>query len=149
MISVRRASIEDARIVARLVDALLAELSSTPSKLAERTATAPRVLAMTDRVFGFLAYDRAEPVGVMMISESQSIYAGGTFGVITELYIAASHRSSGVAKHLIDAGANLARERGWPQLEVGAPHQPTWARSLQFYLRRGFTEVGPRLKLVV
>jgi GNAT superfamily N-acetyltransferase len=149
MITVRRANTQDAPIVARLVDALLAELSDTPSKLEERAATAPRLLAMEDRIFGFLAHDNAEPVGVMMISESAAIYAGGVFGVITELYIVPSHRSSGVAKHLIEAGAALGRVHNWRRLEVGTPRQPTWARSLQFYLRNGSIEIGPRLRLLI
>jgi GNAT superfamily N-acetyltransferase len=149
MIIVRRANTQDAPIVALLVDALLAELSDAPSRLEERAATAPRLLAMDDRIFGFLAHDIAEPVGVMMISESASIYAGGAFGVITELYIAPSYRSSGVAKHLIEAGAALGRGRNWRRLEVGAPRQPTWARSVQFYLRNGFIEIGPRLRLLI
>jgi GNAT superfamily N-acetyltransferase len=149
LITVRRANTQDALIVARLVDALLGELSDTPSKLDERAATAPHLLAMEDRIFGFLAYEDAEPVGVMMVSESHSIYAGGAFGVITELYIVPRRRSSGVAQLLIEAGATLGRERGWRQLEVSAPRQPAWVRSLRFYLRNGFTEIGPRLKLPV
>ena len=135
--------------MARLVDGLLTELSGIPSELEERGATAHRLLAMEGRNFGFLAYNGAEPVGVMMVSESHAIYAGGAFGAITELCVVASHRSSGVAQRLIDAGATLGRERGWRRLEVGAPHQPMWARSLQFYLRNGFTEIGPRLKLTL
>ncbi len=149
MISVRRANTQDGPVVGRLVDALLVELSGNPSKFEERAATASRLLAMEDRIFGFLALDSARSVGVMMLSESLSIYAGGAFGVITELYVVASHRSSGVAPHLINAGASLGRERGWRQLEVGAPRQPEWARSLHFYLRSGFTEIGPRLSLLI
>jgi GNAT superfamily N-acetyltransferase len=149
LITVRRANTQDAPVVARLVDALLAELSDTPSKLAQRAETALRLLTIEDRIFGFLATDGAHPIGAMMVSEGISIYAGGAFGIITELYIVPSHRSSGVAQRLIDAGATLGRERGWRQLEVGAPHQPTWARSLKFYLRNGFTEIGPRLKLTL
>ena len=33
------------------------------------------------------------------------------------------------------------------QIEVGAPPMPQWQRTLDFYLRAGFVEVGPRLKL--
>ncbi|WP_202882966.1 GNAT family N-acetyltransferase [Microvirga tunisiensis] len=135
--------------MARLVGALLAELRGTPAKPEEHAAIAPGLLALEDRIFGFLASDGTEPVGVMMVSESHAIYAGGAFGVITELYVSPSHRSSGVAQRLINAGATLGRERGWRQLEVGAPRQPAWARSLQFYLRNGFSEVGPRLKLTL
>jgi GNAT superfamily N-acetyltransferase len=107
LIIVRRANTQDAPIVACLVDALLAELGNTPSKLEERAAMAPHLLAMDDRIFGFLAYEHAEPVGVMMVSESHSIYASGAFGVITELYVVPSYRSSGVAQRLIGSGASL------------------------------------------
>jgi GNAT superfamily N-acetyltransferase len=121
LLTVRRANPEDAPIVALFVDRLLAELTGTSSKLEGRAATAVRLLAKEDCIFGFLAYEAAEPVGVMMVSESHSIYAGGAFGVITELYVASDHRSAGVAPRLIAAGATLGRLRGWPQLEVGAP----------------------------
>ncbi len=30
-------------------------------------------------------------------------------------------------------------------LEVGAPSVPKWQRTVDFYLRNGFEEVGPRL----
>ena len=50
---------------------------------------------------------------------------------------------------MLAAAAALARERGWPRLEVGAPDVPKWQRSLDFYLRCGFEEVGPRLRLLL
>lgn len=81
-----------------------------------------------------------------MLAESVAIYAGGMFGVITELYVMPEWRSAGVARKLIDAGIALGRERRWDRLEVGAPHQPAWERTLNFYLRAGFTIVGPRLQ---
>jgi GNAT superfamily N-acetyltransferase len=146
---VRRAGLSDASLVARLVDALLVELSGSSSRYEERLATANRLLASGDRVFGFLAVEQELPLGVILISESASIYAGGAFGVITELYVTPEKRSAGVAKLLIDATAGLGRERSWSRVEVGAPHQPAWERSLKFYLRNGFAEVGPRLQLLL
>jgi GNAT superfamily N-acetyltransferase len=146
MASVRRASLRDTPVVARLVDALLIELSGAPSRYEERLATANRVLAL-DGVYAFLGFEQNRPIGVMTICESAAIYADGKFGVITELYVVPEHRSAGVAKILIDAGAALGREQGWGRIEVGAPHQPEWARTLKFYLDAGFVEVGPRLKL--
>lgn len=147
---VRRADIDDAPAVARLVDALLIELSGSPSRYDARLATATQLLADRDRSFGFLAVEQSnKPVGVIMISENAAIYAGGAFGVITELYVVPEKRSSGVAKQLISASATVGRERSWSRIEVGAPRQPTWARSLNFYLRYGFVEVGPRLQLLL
>lgn len=149
MTVVRRVDASDAAVVARLVDELLVELSGASSRYEQRLATAQTLLAAGDRVTGFLAVEDQHPLGVIMISESASIYAGGAFGVITELYVIPEKRSSGVAKLLIDATAALGRERSWSRVEVGAPHQPTWERSLKFYLRNGFVEVGPRLQLLL
>jgi GNAT superfamily N-acetyltransferase len=149
-LEIRRADINDAPTVARLVDALLVELTGSSSRYDARVTTAIRLLADRDRIFGFLAVEQdEEPVGVVMIAENAAIYAGGPFGVITELYVVPEKRSFGVAKQLIGAAAALGRERSWSRVEVGAPHQPTWARSLNFYLRNGFVEVGPRLQLLL
>ena len=50
---------------------------------------------------------------------------------------------------LIEAAVVLGRERGWPNIEVGAPSVPAWQRTVDFYLRSGFEEVGPRLDLTI
>lgn len=144
----RRAGAAEAGIVASFVDALLAELSGAPPRHEARLRTATELLAGDDRVFGFLAFEGDTPVGVIMLAESAAIYAGGTFGVITELYVVPEQRSAGVARRLVAAALEFGRGRSWGRLEVGAPRQPAWARSFQFYLREGFTEVGPRLKFI-
>jgi GNAT superfamily N-acetyltransferase len=149
MVLVRPATVGDTSCVANLVDALLVELSGTSSKRDERLITTRHLLTLANRIFGFLAFDQEEPVGVMMISESASIYACGMFGVITELYVVPDKRSQGIADLLINAGAVLGRGRSWGRLEVGAPLQPAWERTLKFYLRAGFREVGPRLHLML
>jgi GNAT superfamily N-acetyltransferase len=149
MASIRRTSVQDAAAACRFVDALLVELSGAPSRYDQRLATAERLLALEDRVFAFLAFEHEQAIGVMTIAESAAIYAGGEFGVITELYVTPEHRSRGIARALIDAGIGLGRERGWGRLEVGAPRQPAWARTVKFYLRAGFIEIGPRLHLAL
>lgn len=145
---IHRAGAAEAGIVAGFVDALLAELSGAPSRQEARLRIAAELLAGDNRVFGFLAFDGETPVGVIMLAESAAIYAGGAFGVITELYVVPEQRSAGVAKRLVAAALDFGRSRPWGRVEVGAPHQPAWERSFQFYLREGFTEVGPRLKFM-
>jgi GNAT superfamily N-acetyltransferase len=144
MIIVRRADGGDAALVARLVDALLIELGGSPSRYDERLAAAGRLLGLHNRIFGFLAFEQEEPLGVIMLSESASIYAGGMFGVITELFVVPAQRSARVATKLVNAAAALGRERSWGRIEVGALE-----RSLKFYLRAGFVELGPRLQLLL
>src|SRR5215813_15187820 len=144
MIFIRRADKVDAAPIARLVDALLSELSGSPSRYDERLAAASHLLSLHNRVFGFLAFELQQPVGVIILSESASIYAGGIFGVITELYVVPAQRSAGVATKLVNAAATLGRKRSWGRIEVGALE-----RSLKFYLSAGFVELGPRLHLLL
>jgi GNAT superfamily N-acetyltransferase len=149
VIAIRRTTPADTPIVARFVDALLVELSGTPSKYEQRLATAEHLFATKNDLFGLLASEAETPIALMTLCESAAIYAGGIFGVITELYVVPEKRSSGVAKMLVDAAAALGRERSWGRLEVGAPRQPAWERSFKFYHKSGFDEVGPRLRLML
>ncbi len=142
----RQADVADATLVATLIAALLQEL--VPGYLPDLTgltATSAKVLTM-ETVTGHIAYREAEPVALMMLNECAAIYAGGAFGEVTELYVRPDLRSQGLAALLIGHAIKIGREKGWARLEVGAPNQPDWARTLQFYRREGFTEVGPRLK---
>ena len=151
MISIREVTRRDAAIVGALIGGLLRELRGEEG--AARTAMpaelVDRVLALKDKVFGYLAFDADTPVGIIMLSETAAIYANGIFGTITELYVTPGYRSSGIAKLLIAAARSLGIQRGWGRLEVGAPDQPKWQRTLAFYLNYGFAEIGPRLRLLL
>lgn len=147
MIAIRQAGTQDAEIVSSMVTTLLTELSSNDSRAAIRPALAAELLATGSRVFGFLAFDDDRPIGVIMVTEAMALFASGVYGIITELYVVPQHRSTGVAKLLISAASEAGKRQGWRQLEVGAPSQPTWSRSLAFYLNFGFKEIGPRLSL--
>ena len=137
----------DTRSVARLVDELLVELHNGELQPADRVTIAEAVLNQTGRNFGYLALEGDSPVGVLLMTEGMAIYADGAFGQITELYVQPQCRSGGVAAALVHEAARFGKERGWKRLDVGAPDQHRWARTLAFYLSAGFVEVGPRLRL--
>ena len=63
------------------------------------------------------------------------------------MYVVPDYRSKSVGALLIETAISFGRERGWPDIEVGAPSPPRWQRTVDFYLRHGFEEVGPRLDL--
>ncbi|MEH7828133.1 GNAT family N-acetyltransferase [Gemmobacter denitrificans] len=142
----RPAITEDAETVARLVAALLTELSGTDHlpapDLARDVLSEPGIHAM-------LALQEGQAVGVMLLNECAAIYAGGRFGEITELYVLPALRSQGIAACLLAQAKAIARARGWHRLEVGAPAQPDWGRTLAFYQAQGFQEIGPRLRLLI
>ncbi|MGT0250413.1 GNAT family N-acetyltransferase [Burkholderia pyrrocinia] len=147
MLEVRTVSVGDVSTVAALVDHLLAELRGIEDGTIVNDALVADVLGYEDRSFGFLAVDQDKPVGVLMMTEGVAIFAEGAYGMITELYVAPEYRSCGVAADLVKRAAAFGKSRGWRRLDVGAPHQPTWSRSLHFYVSVGFKEVGPRLRL--
>lgn len=148
MVTTRELSIDDATTVTKMVGALLAELGAGHAQRLDTQLVAD-LLAMKERIFGFLAFTEECPVGIIMLSEGAALFARGSYGIITELYVVPDQRSSGVAMLLIDAAVSLGTLKGWSQLEVGAPNQPIWNRSPNsaLYLKAGFAEIGPRLKL--
>ena len=71
----------------------------------------------------------------------------GTFGLIHEFYVLPEKRSSSIGHQLIKAIISHGKGRSWHRIEVGAPNQQIWGRTIFFYKREGFVEIGPRLKL--
>ena len=94
-----------------------------------------------------LAPDTAAPVGVLTMCESCAPYAGGYFGIIQEFYIVPEMRSRGVGRAMIGFAREIALQKKWSRLEVTAPLDPAFTRSVAFYRAFGFKDSGPRLFL--
>ncbi|SMG45972.1 GNAT family N-acetyltransferase [Paraburkholderia susongensis] len=146
-LEVRRVTNEDTATVTHLVGALFAELHEGDAVPEYRLESVENVLRDSGRSFGFIAIDDESAIGILLLTEGVAVFAGGAFGQITELYVDPKHRSRGIASLLVSRAAAFGRERGWKRMDVGAPHQPRWSRSLHFYESEGFVEVGPRLRL--
>jgi GNAT superfamily N-acetyltransferase len=148
--SIRAASTDDADVIGTLVACLLGELYPDLQDLyrVETLIPVTRDLLRSANVFGMVAINPAgETVGVLMLNQCEAIYAFGRFGEISELYIDPRHRSSGLGAALLQAAVSLARSQNWSMLEVGAPDVPRWQKTVDFYTRNGFLNVGPRLYL--
>lgn len=148
-IRLAQAGSDQAGQVARLVHGLLAELSGGDGPPLDEVADSTARLLEQGSIEAVLAFAGTRPVGVITLNECAAIYAGGAFGEICELYVDPEFRSQRVAPLLIAEAKAIGRRRGWRRLEVGAPDQPAWQRTLAFYLREEFEEVGPRLKVVL
>ncbi len=151
--SIRPAGPEDAAPFCRLISRLLLELNPDYAEYYGEARLAPvveRLLRDEPGYFGFIASDETgQPAGAIALNECAAAYALGRFGEITELYVEPAHRSARLGQRMLDHAKAFAATRGWTVLEVSAPEQPRWRRSLDFYLRGGFAEVGPRLYLVI
>lgn len=150
LIGVKHARPSDAPIVAEMVGELLHEIMAAigwPVFGFDATATQNRAKDwMTDgksRIW--LASDRAQrTLGFVALYEGYALYAEGTFGTISELYVRPAFRSQGVGAALLDEVKRAALARGWTRLEVTTPPLPQFDRTLAFYTRHGFTISGGR-----
>lgn len=148
-IEVRQLVPGEAAIASRFIAALLEELSGGEAVQSDQLLPVAEEVLRTGSVAGFVAATAGRQVGLLMLNECAAVYAGGRFGEITELYVEPDWRSKGVAAALVAAASEHGRQHGWKRLEVGAPDQPAWARTLAFYKRSGFQEVGPRLRCLL
>lgn len=142
----------DSDVVGELVYALLFEFYADQSHLfplEKMKKAAAELLGTESGVWSFLAMSGGEVVGIINLNECCAIYAGGKFGEITELYIKPEFRSKNIGEDLISQAKRFAKERDWSVLEVGAPDMPRCQRTVNFYIKNGFSEIGPRLELNV
>ena len=150
--TVRPASDIDAVTVASMAFRMESELweGNTGGLDKQAFINAAQTLLCDSGFWAFLAHNQnGDPVGTLTLNECAALYAGGHFGEIMEMYIEPEHRSAGVGALLITAAKDFARSKCWPFLEVGSPEQPKWERTLSFYKRQGFREIGPRLELML
>ncbi len=152
-IVVEMAHADDFQMVGTLVNRLLVELFPDEDDYRDsdkHVFAAKQLLAAGDKVWALLAKTQGgEIVGLLTLNECAAIYAGGNFGEISELYVDGTQRSCGVGARLIEAARAFAVSKGWPEIEVGAPPQPEWKRTFDFYQSQGFVYSGPRLYLPV
>lgn len=86
--------------------------------------------------------DTGNLVGFVALYESHALYAEGSFGTISELYVRPEYRSKNVELSLISQAKSFAISRGWKRLEVTTPPLPQFDKTLAFYEREGFTIAG-------
>jgi GNAT superfamily N-acetyltransferase len=145
---------QDLPIVFTLVRALLAELGDEGDEFA--AIDAAKLLSeasdslRSGRFLALLGRDESgAPIGVLTLSVSFAMYAGGEYGVIDEMYVEPSFRSRGVGRRLVEEALGIARERRWFRLDVTAPEAARHRRAVEFYEKLGFEFTGPKLRLLV
>lgn len=149
MITIVKATPQLTGEVLRLVGQLLTELEDQPAEFSGIDLQKVRrdLEDVQDRYTAFLAQNSdGEWIGVVTVMEAFAIYANGNYGIIDEMYVAPSYRSKGVGKQLIDAVKQHAQNRGWLRIDVTAPPEAKWARTVRFYEAQGFVFTGPKLR---
>ncbi|HLZ35933.1 MAG TPA: GNAT family N-acetyltransferase [Nitrospira sp.] len=139
----------EAWIVAEMVGELLHEIMDAINSRVFRfdpAETEARARAwLTDRTYTvLLAHEGDAAAGFVALYQGYALYAEGTFGTISELYVRPVYRSQGVGARLLVEAKRYARSRKWTRLEVTTPPLPEFDRTLAFYERNGFSISGGR-----
>ena len=141
----------DFALLSTCIAALYSELfgpSAVPDADAFRRVREQGRASSTSKHWSFVARDEgAEPRAFVMLAESFAVFAGGRYGIINELWVHPDRRSAGAGAQMIAFVRAFARRHGWLRVDVSAPEDPQWDRSVAFYRRQGFEPTGRKLKL--
>lgn len=146
---VEKLSLSEKEIVLDLVHKLLRELEGENDEFAGADKDKMlRELQQNEARFNAFAAlnEHDETVGMLTLVETFAIYAGGNYGVIDEMYVAPEYRSQGVGKMLLAAAKAYGRQKNWLRIDVTAPPEEEWRRTVKFYEREGFVFTGPKLR---
>ena len=149
MIRIERAGLEQNEKIIELVVKLLMELEGDSAEFEgiDRAKVLTDWSRNREKVHAFLAKTEDDRVvGISTLVETFAIYAGGSYGVIDEMYVDPEFRSAGVGKMLIDAVKEFGREKNWLRVDVTAPPEEQWKRTVRFYEKQGFVFAGPKLR---
>lgn len=134
---IRKAESNDLPIIAELACQLWPD-----NTVAEMEAEMGAILAQPDAAF-FLAFDGETPIGFAQCQLRHN-YVEGTdsspVGYLEGIYVADGYRKQGIAKELLSACENWAKEKGCT--EFASDCELDNVQSLQFHLNVGFEEAN-------
>jgi GNAT superfamily N-acetyltransferase len=131
--SVRRAAVDDAAIVARLLDDFNTEFA-TPTPGVPAIQSRLRTLLADDSTFALLAGD--PPCAVALVTLRPNVWFTGPVALLDELYVASAQRGNGLGSAMMSLLRTECRSRGVALIEVNVDEGDVDA--LRFYHRHGF-----------
>ena len=139
-IQVRRAGVEDAPAIARLLDDFNREYDE-PTPGVEAIAATCRRLLEQDEITVLLAGDG--PDGLALLRYRPALWSDGLEAYLQELYVVPDLRGRGIGRSLLGQAIELSREKGADGIDLNTGETDTAARGL--YESMGFTnkEGGP------
>ena len=133
-IQIRRAGIEDAADLARLLHDFNSEYSEPTPGIGTLTENAGRMLAAGEMT-ALLAGEG--PDGIAVIRFRTAIWTGGPEAHLQELYVVPALRGRGIGRALLEATIAASREAGATGIDLNTGETDTAARAL--YESLGFT----------
>jgi ribosomal protein S18 acetylase RimI-like enzyme len=133
-IQVRRAGVEDAPAIARLLHDFNREFGEPTPPVEELTERCRRLIDEGE-ITVLLSGDG--PDGLALLRFRPALWSAGLEAYLQELYVAPPRRGRGIGRALLQAAIDLSRERGADGIDLHTGETDTAARAL--YESIGFT----------
>jgi ribosomal protein S18 acetylase RimI-like enzyme len=133
---IRRAAVEDAAEIARLLHDFNTEFDDETPGVAALTENARRLLIEGEMT---VLLGGSGPDGIALLRLRPSVWTGLPEAHLQELYVAPSLRGQGIGRALLEATMSTAREAGATYIDLGTSVTDTAARAL--YESAGFTNL--------
>jgi GNAT superfamily N-acetyltransferase len=138
MTEVRRASVEDAGVLGRLLWDFNTEFDSETDDADVLAARFARILALPG-ILAVLAEDDGEAVGFALVSLRPAIWFDGPVSQLEELYVVPRLRDRGIGTQVLDLCRELVRALGSPEMHINVDEVDADTR--RFYERHGFRNI--------
>ena len=138
MPTVRRATVDDADVLGRLLWDFNAEFETETDDTDVLAVRFARLLALPE-IVAVLAEDDGEAVGFALVSLRPAIWFDGPVAQLEELYVVPSLRSGGIGTEVLALSRRLAREAGSPEMHINVDEVDHDTR--RFYERHGFVNI--------
>ncbi len=142
MTEVRRATVADAAVLARLLWDFNTEFETEVDDVDVLEARFARLLGLDD-IVAVLAEDDAEDEGTAvafaLVSLRPAIWFDGPVSQLEELYVVPALRDHGIGALVLDLCRRLVAEKGSPEMHIGVDEVDVDTR--RFYERHGFVNI--------
>lgn len=145
-VNIEKTKETELRLVTGLLKDLYLELGEEAESISFLDEKLIRQLQRSGRTEIYLIKTIKQLCGVITLTESQAIYSGGIYGVIDEMYVLPSFRSQKIGSAVIAEVKKIAIRKNWKRIDVTAPTEEKWRRTVAFYESCGFVFTGPKLK---
>jgi ribosomal protein S18 acetylase RimI-like enzyme len=135
---VRRATVADAEVLARLLWDFNTEFETDTDEVPVLTDRFARLLGLPE-IVAVVAEDGGAAVGFALVSLRPAIWFDGPVSQLEELYVVPTLRDRGVGTQVLDLCRELVREKGSPEMHINVDEVDTDTR--RFYERHGFVNI--------
>jgi GNAT superfamily N-acetyltransferase len=148
-VKIEKALASELDAAAGMLKELYIELGEESESVAYLTKNLLEELTASGTQIYLAKLDGGEITGFMTLTECQAIYAGGRYGLLDEMYIKPEYRSKDIGAELVKEAKNIGLLRKWSRIDVTAPTEERWVRTVKFYEKCGFVFTGPKMKLKI